>query len=524
MIKEWKKSIYAFGAKYKGVIMLTFFMTLICYANHAWSTNIGIDTEQYIIGLYGKDWVLQGLGRFGCYYTTMLFNMGQFNPYANGLFFLVLFSSAVLVWIYVFNLINDGKKKYCYGIFSVILISHPLWVTQFYFSLQEAAIATGFFVQALAFILLFDVLLNNRTSTERWLELGMSVICAVWAFGTYQTFAGMHLAEAAACLLLLFENMRNVYSEKEFHKIFWRRAFAVVGHFLGSFFLYQAVCKIFHWGTSNYLQIRWGTESKREIIQKLWEDFRNILFGKEVYAGWIVLIAIIVIAILIGKEILGKDSLWMKLEYIGLLFGNVICMVALNIVIGEVPADRARLTVAFSAAFLGMYVIHKSVQVAKSSIASMGLVGCVGVVIGLSIICQIDRTQTLLYTDKICNEQQYEVGNDIVKNIQQLGGQDEDTVIIIGKWDAPLNNACLKQAPIGVSSFHWDYSKKKPTSGTRRAILYLNAAFGKNYQYEISEEQRDILVEAAKDMPSYPEQGYVIQKDNIYVVKLSDFS
>ena len=123
-----------------------------------------------------------------------------------------------------------------------------------------------------------------------------------------------------------------------------------------------------------------------------------------------------------------------------------------------------------------------------------------------------------------CNFLHFYFTTNIVKNIQQLGGQDEDTVIIIGKWDAPLNNACLKQAPIGVSSFHWDYSKKKPTSGTRRAILYLNAAFGKNYQYEISEEQRDILVEAAKDMPSYPERGYVIQKDNIYVVKLSDFS
>ena len=117
----------------------------------------------------------------GLEFSSPKINMGQFNPYANGLFFLVLFSSAVLAWIYVFNLINDGKKKYCYGIFSVILISHPLWVTQFYFSLQEAAIAIGFFVQVLVFILLFDVLLNNRTSTERWLELGMCIfrLCRV---------------------------------------------------------------------------------------------------------------------------------------------------------------------------------------------------------------------------------------------------------------------------------------------------------------------------------------------------------
>lgn len=524
MMKEWKESIHAFCLKYKGFIMTTVLMTFICYANHVWSTNIGIDTEQYIIGMYGKEWVLQGLGRFGCYYTTMLFNMGKFNPYANGLFFLLLFSSAIVAWGYLFNLINNEKKHYIYGIFSIVLVSHPLWVTQFYFSLQEAAIAMGFFAQAVSFILLFDILLNNRTGIGKWITLGISALCAIWAFGTYQTFAGMHLAEAAGCLLLLFETMRTTCTETEFQRTFWKRTFAVVGHFLVSFLLYQVVCKVFQWGTSNYLQIRWGTESKREIIQKLWEDFRNILFGKEVYAGWIVLAAIAVIVVLIIKEIWEKESLWMKLEYIGLLFGNIICMIALNIVIGEVPADRARLTVAFSTAFLGMYVIHKCTQVTKSSLLSAGLLGGVGVVVGLSVICQIDRTQTLLYTDTICNEQQYEVGNDIVKNIQQLGGQKEDTVIIVGKWDAPLNNACLKQAPIGVSSFHWDYSKKKPTSGTRRAVLYLNAAFGKNYQYEITEEQREAIVEFARYMPSYPEQGYVNQKDNIYVVKLSDFS
>ena len=69
-------------------------------------------TEQYIMGDYGKEWIIGGLGRFGYYYSIMAINLGHYNPYVNGVAFLILFSAAILLWAFVFDLIIGEKKKY----------------------------------------------------------------------------------------------------------------------------------------------------------------------------------------------------------------------------------------------------------------------------------------------------------------------------------------------------------------------------------------------------------------------------
>ena len=44
--------------------------------------------------------------------------------------------------------------------------------------------------------------------------------------------------------------------------------------------------------------------------------------------------------------------------------------------------------------------------------------------------------------------QEYEVGQDIVKEIESLGGDSQAKLIFLGKWDALLNDSCLKQGVI----------------------------------------------------------------------------
>ena len=63
---------------------------------------------------------------------------------------------------------------------------------------------------------------------------------------------------------------------------------------------------------------------------------------------------------------------------------------------------------------------------------------------GVSVWTQLGRCQRLFYTDDICNMQEYEVGQDIVKEIESLGGDSQAKLIFLGKWDAPLNDSCLK--------------------------------------------------------------------------------
>lgn len=522
---EKKRRTETFFENQKIVFIITLFAVLICYFHHAVSTNIGIDTEQYIMGDYGKEWIIGGLGRFGYYYSIMAINLGHYNPYVNGVAFLILFSAAILLWAFVFDLIIGEKKKYHYILFTMIFLTSPLWAAHFYFSLQQGAIALALLIQAVTFWMLFDVLLNSgkNSKTKNILELLVSVVCAWYAIGTYQAFPGLHISEAAACLLLLYDRMVDQDSSVKVHKEFWKKTGIVILQFLISYALYAGICKWMNWGTSDYLQLKWGKMPVKKVIYKLWKDFENILLGREAYAGWVILISVCLCIILIIKNFRDKKSVWLKLDYLLLLIGNIISMVILNIVIGAVPADRARLPVAFSAAFLGMYTLGKCIEILKGAKFQKGLVILAGIGIAVSVWTQLGRCQRLFYTDDICNMQEYEVGQDIVKEIESLGGDSQAKLIFLGKWDALLNDSCLKQGVIGVSSFNWDYYKKKPASGTRRSTLYLRAAFGKMYEIVSDEQQQAAAIQLAANAPSYPQEGYIQKMDDIFVIKLCDY-
>lgn len=516
------QSMKEYYNKHKVMLFVTIMLTMICYGHHAISANIGIDTEQYIIGLYGKDWVVQSLGRFGYYYSIMVLNGGHYNPYMNGLMFLIIFCGAALLWPYVFYKISGKEERYSYFLFPVIFLTNPIWAAQFYFTLQQGAVALGVLLQVVSFLLLFDVLLNKKPERKfrNWIQMVISVLLAFYAIGTYQAFPGLHLVEAAGCLLVLFDRMLDENPSLEMHKLFWKRTIAVVLHFFVSYFLYMLVCKVMKWGTSNYLQIQWGRKPTGAILKGLWNDLKNILLGRDVYAGWILLICVFLLALLVLQMLRRPVNVWLKADYILLAVGNIIAVIALNIAIGGVPADRARLPVIFSAAFLGMYTFSRCGVLIKGYFRSLVRVAA-EIAIVLSLFCQSHKLQTLFYTDDICNMQEYQVGADIVRNIEIAGGDDCATVVVVGKWDAPLNYSCLKQAPIGASSFNWDYVEDQPTSGTRRTVLYLCAAFGKSYNGDPDDNQRNMAASMAEEIPCYPQDGYVVNKDGLIIVRLS---
>ena len=524
-MKEKIDSLKSFTENHRLLIGFTFLAVLVCYGSHALSMNIGIDTEQYISGIYAKPWVIGALGRFGYYYSIMMLNLGHYNPYMNGVAFLLIFSLAILAWCYAFYKISGKNGKIQYVIFAAIFLTNPLWATHFYFSLQQGAVAFALLLQAVAFILLFDFLINGERNTKIkniW-EVVLSIALALYAVGTYQSFPGLHLSEAAACLMLLFERMLKEENSVETHKKFWKKMLAVIVHFLFTYLLYTALCKIMNWGTSDYLQLKWGKRPVAKILWSIGRDFKNILVGGDVYAGYALLVSCILFLILVWKALRSKMNIWLKLDYLLLVAGNFLCMLALNIVIGEIPADRARLPVAFGVAFLGMYTLSRIWEAVPQSYIRNGVIIAAGAAMAVSVACQLSRSQTLFYTEDVCNAQQFEVGADIVRQIEMLGGNNQSTVVFTGKWSAPLNPSCRKQKPIGSSSFEWGYKKKKPAGATRRAGLYLNAAFGMAYHIVEDTDVQKQAVEFSREMPCYPQTGYVEKMGDVFVIKLGVF-
>ncbi len=265
----------------------------------------------------------------------------------------------------------------------------------------------------------------------------------------------------------------------------------------------------------------WGTENIGFIIASLLEDLWNSLVGNGIYAGFILLFGLLIVAL----ELIIKKWTWLvKAEYSITVLACVIGMIALNIVMGRPAPPRARLATIYSTAFFGMLAV--------SIIASLSSVVFKNVLITMSMfsifvsaMMQSKELLTLFYTDEICNKQQYEVGSDILRNVRKLGYdlEEEKVVIYVGYWKAPLNESCKASGgQIGHSSFEVGYDGYDVISGSRNSNLYMNAAFGTYFTDYINSEDKERVLEKVMDMPSYPIDGYVDEVEGIIVVKLSD--
>ena len=150
MSREYRDDIRKFVRENAFTVIMTVIVFVLLYYKLAFTTNVCIDTEQYIMGSYGRAWVVNNLGRFGMYTTTMIVTAFHWSPYANGFAFMVFYVLAVLVWLYLFHRIDEDIFRPFYPVFSVFFISYPIWVYQFYFTLQSAAIALAVLLEALA--------------------------------------------------------------------------------------------------------------------------------------------------------------------------------------------------------------------------------------------------------------------------------------------------------------------------------------------------------------------------------------
>ncbi|WP_026523836.1 glucosyltransferase domain-containing protein [Butyrivibrio sp. MB2005] len=507
-------------------VILSVAITVLLYYSHAMSTNIGIDAEQFIGGDYGKEWLLNGLGRFGFYYSSRLINIGGYNVYLNGLLFLMFFSAATVIWCYVLEKFSGGWNGPLYPLFSAIFVSYPIWMNQFYFSHQQASMTIALFLQSISFALLFDVLESRCKSKTVVVKVVISVLFAVWAFGTYQSFAGMHLACAAACLMLYLDVLaEKTEDHKEVHKAFWKAVLIFAIHFIVSFIIYEVILKVFNWGSSDYLSFGWETQPFSKVVRRIFRDLQRALLGQRTYSGYILLAGLVVIMFIRIVDIVRGECKFKGaalVDYFLILVGNLLAMISLNIVTGNIPATRARFMVAFTTAFIGTYAVNLAYEKREQLIGKCSFSVLV-VVVCISLFMQVGKLQKLIYTNDVCNSQQYEVGSDLVSLIKYRGGcENPMPTFFIGRWEAPLNAACEKSAQIGESSFAYRYDESDKTSGSRRSALYLNAAFGTEFINVEDEAMKARAVEIGTTLDMYPSDGCVYVGDDIIVVKLSE--
>ncbi len=519
-----------FIEKYRNRIVLMGLFVFFVHGSKLHSTVIGIDSEDIMnsgLGFY-NGWVHTGRG--GLVLLKYLFGNSTFNPYLAGGMTIVLFTLSVFFMLFLWERVYGGhEEKGSLAAFLVggfLLASHPVWVEQFYFSLQSMEICVGLLITVAA------LFLSRRLSLREGIRDGWyaltSVLCLLLAFSLYQSFVPLFIFGAVS--LLLTDTLRRLTAgERITSKEMLRQVFVYVAVFLTAFLLNQAIT-CFFFSPSEYLnnQIKWGSESVAKGLYRMLAHVVRVFTGyKSVFYHFSFgALCILAACLLIGKvkrSNAGKTGA----GWIAFLYGSLLLTPFLmTFLMGSSPVIRSQLVLPCATAYLAWLTVMLFLEEHPLSgrIGELGISG--GIVwIVTALVCitgiwsQIGRSLALYYTDACRYAEDERIGRDLINRIDVVMNGKNLPVVFLGRHEFSGNRSCVEGEMIGVSFFDHDTDEEPRFYFSSRRVIGFLHTLGRDYRLIEQDEVAD-YVDYWYYMPAYPQENCVQIQNNTVVVKL----
>lgn len=507
-------NIIKFVKDRKFLVLFELVLVLFLFGIRMLNLTVSIDTDSFINSPNTTlNWLM--IGRWGLVLSKKIFGTMWFNLYIASVMGYVCIVGYLLLGCYLFYYVSNGKKKYNYYLFSVLFLSHPVFVFQWFFKLQVFEVSFSMLLLVIADLMLFRWLKEGRK-----IEGILAVIPLVWSFGSYQSNVTMFIAMTIVCFLILG---RGDFKEAVFD------CAKMIGIFGAAFIINQVITSLF-FSDSDYLNsyMAWGQIPVRACLENIKKHVGDVLLGRKIFSlAYALLLAGIFVMFLLELREMTLRRFFDYAAY-GVL---AIIPFALTIYSGAyentmMAAARVQCPLAFILGSGYMLLIEQFRELKKKNYIK-GLVLTVlfyifGVIFSVQ---QLQCSLRLWYTDDVRYRQDCNFLHQIVDAMYDQGIDPNDKVSIayIGMHQVPLNSSCFQPMElIGVSYFQM-YAEAQPyyyISNMR--ISALADVEGAYRNYNITPEQVLKAREIAKDMPVWPQKGSIKEKDGIVVVKLSE--
>lgn len=516
-------------------ILLMAVIVLAAHGEKITSPTIGIDTEKIIDTkeeLY-QSWL--GIGRQGLVWLKKIMGDWPYNSYITAAATLLFMVIAYMAFAYLFEYLLSrkaggehdpqamGRKRWFSLLFGAIVVAHPVMTEQLYFSLQSTEIAISFTLTALC-LLLAHFWAENKKIWGFVLAAGIMQII----FSVYQAFVPLYLLGNVVMMFLVVIGERE-FSLKE--QIIYGVRLAAV--FLAGFIINQVITYAY-FNESTYLsdQIIWKEEGISRGIREIWYHVRDTVAGGGVFYlrmfFWLSLLLFLVFLLYI-RHIPGTGRRGYILLLLAAVYAGPFYM---TILMGMRPVIRAQLALPFTMgimAFLAGTLLSEIPELRDASERGLGKKKMVWLMAGvyviglLTILQELERTDTLYYADEIRYQEDCETARDLGREIVSITGTTDYTgaVAFIGSKKAVLNSACVVGDVIGSSFFAWDTAVEPVNYWSSMRILGFMHCLGYGYTLPTTKEV-EAAAEYAAQMPCYPEAGSVAFYDGMIVVKLSE--
>ena len=497
---------------HKKEALLNVIAVCICYFHMAFSENIGIDTEALMINEPNMLQSWNAIGRQGLGLTKILFNLEHYNPYFSGVLFLVTFillglSVAFLCWI-----ASGRNDNYPYGLFLILFSTCPVWIYQFYFSMQRTEVLLGLLYAVCSAFALCQMVFYQEYKIYWiliWLLLG------IWSFCSYQ---GSVMFYIGLCIVFFLLDFAQSYMNTD-----WKKYAANIGKLMGGFLIVYVINTVatrllFGVGEYTQSQIVWGRVEFLEIVRSLFIHIKAILVWQGLQfrspyplAG--LCLALLFLAFCMKREIKKSVKFILFLAFAGLMASPFL----LHIYLGNIPVPRSQFVLQLVSAFGCMFAYGIWEMQPEKRYRWMQ-----GGTIVMSVLMVWLSAQTIFrlqYTDDVRYKEDVRVASHIWEEIQRTGKAKDLPVLFVGVYNNKLNDSSEGSDMFGGTFWGWDCSKENPTGGTGRILGFLRT---QGLTVNSTNKYREEAVQRSETMKCYPEPGYIEVEDDFVVVKLSD--
>lgn len=516
-MKEYLKK-YKFHAIWAGIF------AFLIHGAKLNSNIVGIDTEDLIhLGPEFYDGWLN-TGRQGLVFLKYITGFAVYNPYFAGLLTIVGLAVAVTVFMMLWDDAAGvaGKVSGWTAVGCIFLwIAHPVLVEQFYFTLQGAEICIGMALTAVALWMVHcGIGKRGKGRLAAWLASGLLLLVT---FSTYQIFVVLFIFGAVTVLML--NSIRKENSPKGFTGVV-RDVAPYAGVFLGAFVCNMLITNSF-FSKSDYLnsQIRWGELSFRDCIYSIAVHGRDVFTGQNsIFYSWV--FGVLCFIGFVAVAMLVKRCGWASVFYYVALMTTPFLM---TVVCADVPAIRSQLILPAMTGFIlyldvllvkrlygtqsvGKKAGTRRIQSALVLLAALGVVG---------VVSEAQVSLRLYYTDACRYAEDEAFGRALIVQLEDLIGQDETPIVVIGSREFKGNNACIEGEIIGRSIFEHDVDEEpRYYWSTRRVVGFLHT-LGFDCE-QLPDKNISYAEEFAIDMDPWPDDDSVVHAGDMIIIKLSE--
>lgn len=500
---------------------------------------IGIDTEDMIH--LQKDFYTgwAETGRYGLVFLKQLFHNLQFQPYFAGLMTVLFLAIGVFAFVWLWSEIGNGKHRgLLLGAF--FWISHPIITEQFYFSLQSMEICVGIALTVVA--LYFAKCFGER---KKWYWFVGSVLLLFITFSMYQVFVPFYIYGTTTIVLLQALEIKGEHhvagdGAKVAGKLLLKDLVPYIYVFFVAF-LGNTLITNLCFTQSDYLgrQILWGSVPFAENIVAIGGHVFKTLTGYEIihyHFSYGILVALALILVI--SHVLSQQPKGTKAVTLFYLVSVLVAPYLLVIVCGGGTVIRSQLILPAATAFLvylnsrllaeqwrALFEKRNRMQCADTRKGIMrkltlyGLSGCFVVAAVTGAWSQTYTTMALYYTDECRYEQDAALGRDLIGRIEEVRGDADYPVVVIGSKEFDANYSNVLGETIGKSMFDYDAEVDPEYFWSTKRILGFIHTLGKEYP-QVAPERMEEAYAYSEDMPQWPGQGCVQVVNDMVIVKL----